>query len=169
MCPANRVQVNKELLVYKKRVIKLPFKTQLPQKHELEEQIKKRQNTIGKISDENKKKKLQIKQIYDIIILEKMRSQYDNSGFLNTKIDILKLNDAILVTVTGELFCKLGLKIKRILSPKIAMIIGYANDYVSYIPTKEAFSRGGYEVETSLFTNEVGTILINEVETLVKE
>ncbi|PKP60547.1 hypothetical protein CVT91_04930 [Candidatus Atribacteria bacterium HGW-Atribacteria-1] len=160
---------NKELLVYKKKIIKLPFKTQLPQKHELEEQIKKRQDSIGKITDKSKKKKLQIRQIYDEIILEKMRSQYNNSGFLNTEIDILRINDAILVTVPGELFCKFGLKIKRILSPKIAMIVGYANDYISYIPTKEAFSRGGYEVETSLFTNEVGTILINEVETLVKE
>ncbi len=160
---------NKELLVYKKKIIKLPFKTQLPQKHELEEQIKKRQDSIGKITDKSKKKKLQIRQIYDEIILEKMRSQYNNSGFLNTEIDILRINDAILVTVPGELFCKFGLKIKRMLSPKIAMIVGYANDYISYIPTKEAFSRGGYEVETSLFTNEVGTILINEVETLVKE
>lgn len=159
---------NKELLVYKKRIIKLPFKTQLLQKHELEEQIKKRQDTIGKISDESKKKKLQIRQIYDEVILEKMISQYNNSGFLNTEIDILKLNDAILVIVPGELFCKLGLKIKKMLFPKIAMIVGYANDYVSYIPTKEAFSRGGYEVETSLFTEDVGNILINEVEVLAK-
>jgi len=30
---------NKELLVYRKKIVKLPFKTQLPQKHELEEQI----------------------------------------------------------------------------------------------------------------------------------
>jgi len=49
------------------------------------------------------------------------------------------------------------------------MIIGYANDYISYIPTKEAFSQGGYEIETSLFADEVGNILINEIETLVKE
>lgn len=160
---------NKELLVYKKKIIKLPFKTQLPQKHELEERIIKRQNSIDKISDKSKKKKLQIKQIYDGIILEKMKSQYNNSGFLNTEIDILRINDAILVTVPGELFCELGLKIKKMLSPKIAMIVDYANDYISYIPTKKAFSQGGYEIETSLFSDEVGNILINEIETLVKK
>jgi len=160
---------NKELLVYKKKVIKLPFKTQLPQKHELEEQIKKRQDSIINTIVKSKKKKLQIRQIYDEIILEKMKSQYNNGGFLNTEIDILRVNDAILVTVPGELFCKLGLKIKKMLSPKIAMIVGYANDYIGYIPTKEAFSQGGYEVETSLFADEVGNILINEVGALVKE
>jgi len=160
---------NKELLVYKKKIIKLPFKTQLPQKHELEEQIKKRQNSIDKITNKSKKKKLQIKQIYDEDILRKMKGQYNNSGFLNTEIDILRINDVILVTIPGELFCKVGLKIKKILSPKIAMIVGYANDYIGYIPTKEAFSQGGYEVETSLFSDEVGNVLINEVEALVKK
>ncbi len=74
-----------------------------------------------------------------------------------------------MVTVPGELFCKLGLKIKKMLSPKIAMIVDYANDYISYIPTKKAFSQGGYEIETSLFSDEVGNILINEIETLVKK
>ena len=98
-----------------------------------------------------------------------MKGQYNNSGFLNTEIDILRINDAILITIPGELFCKLGLKIKTILSPKIAMIVGYANDYIGYIPTKEAFSQGGYEVEISLFADEVGNILINEIETLVKK
>jgi len=160
---------NKELLVYKKKIIKLPFKIQPPQKYKLEEQIKKRQDSIIKITDKSKKKKFQIRQIYDEVILEKMKSQYNNSGFLNTEINILRINDSILVTIPGELFCKLGLKIKKILSPKIAMIVGYTNDYVSYIPTKEAFSQGGYEVETSLFTDEVGNILTNEIEALAKE
>ena len=66
-----------------------------------------RQDSIVKITDKNKKKKLQIKQIYNEIILEKMKSQYNNSVFLNTETDILRINDAILVTVPGELFVSL--------------------------------------------------------------
>jgi len=36
-----------------------------------------------------------------------MKSQYNNSVFLNTETDILRINDAILVTVPGELFVSL--------------------------------------------------------------
>jgi len=160
---------NKEVLVYKKKIIKLPFKSKLPEKNELEEQIKKRQDSIDKITDKSKKKKLQIRQIYDEIVLEKMRSQYNNSGFLNTEIDMLKINTAILITIPGELFCKLGLNIKKMFAPNISMIIGYANDTIGYIPTKEAFSNGGYEVESSIFREDVGNILINEIKSLAQE
>lgn len=88
---------------------------------------------------------------------------------LNAEINILGIGDAILVTIPGELFCKLGLKIKKIFSPKKAMIVGYANDLIGYTLTREAFAQGGYEVETSIFSKETGNILINEINTFIQD
>ena len=52
--------------------------------------------------------------------------------------------------IPGELFVEYGLEIKEKSPFAHTLIIGYANDYVGYIPTLEAFQEGGYEVRTGL-------------------
>jgi len=67
---------------------------------------------------------------------------------LSSEIQAISLGDIALVSIPGELFVEYGLEIKR-KSPFLhTFIIGYANDYVGYIPTLKAFQEGGYEVRT---------------------
>ncbi len=40
---------------------------------------------------------------------------------------------------------KIGLQIKQACHPRRALVVGGANGMVGYVPTAEAFQRGGYE------------------------
>jgi hypothetical protein len=61
------------------------------------------------------------------------------------EVQVLRLNDAVLVGVPGELFVEIGLEIKAKSALKNTFIVGYAGGYVGYMPTKRAFEEGGYE------------------------
>jgi neutral ceramidase len=50
------------------------------------------------------------------------------------------------VTVPGELFCEIGMRIKSASPLPYTLIAGYTNGSVGYLPTVEAYSEGGYEV-----------------------
>jgi hypothetical protein len=69
---------------------------------------------------------------------------------LSSEIQVVSLGDIALVSIPGELFVEYGLEIKEKSPFAHTLIIGYANDYVGYIPTLEAFQEGGYEVRLGL-------------------
>jgi len=61
-----------------------------------------------------------------------------------TEIQVIRIGEAAFVAIPGELFAELGLAIKK--GGKYVFVVGYANDYQGYIPTREAYAEGGYEV-----------------------
>ncbi|UCG94468.1 MAG: hypothetical protein JSW13_01540 [Candidatus Aerophobus sp.] len=109
-------------------------------------------------------------QIYaqQILTLSKIKEK-----ILTTEVDVLSLGDKLaLVSIPGELFVELGLKIKKQSPFPYTYIVGYANDYVGYIPTKKAFEEGGYEVRTgaaSKLAPEAGEIILKQILSLLKE
>ena len=60
------------------------------------------------------------------------------------EIQVLKLGELILVGIGAEVFCEIGLNIKK-QAGSPTFIIGYANHDIGYIPTRKAFEEGGYE------------------------
>lgn len=94
---------------------------------------------------------------------------------MKTEIQGLRINDTILVTVPGELFVRFGLKIKREALYKNVLVVGYANDYVGYIPTEKDFERGDYAAKkvpkitgNFPFVSNVGLILTEGILKLVQ-
>lgn len=67
-------------------------------------------------------------------------------NYLNGEIVKVELGNLVLVGIPGELFSQIGREIKSQYKPKSAFVIGYANGDVGYLPTRQAFSEGGYEV-----------------------
>jgi hypothetical protein len=65
------------------------------------------------------------------------------------KVQLLKFGDAAIVALAAEAFCEIGMRIKHKSKAKYTLVVGYANGCVGYLPTKRAFSEGGYEVEDS--------------------
>ena len=57
----------------------------------------------------------------------------------------LRLGDVGIVGLPGEVFCELGMEIKRRSPAAHTLVIELANDAVGYLPTPEAFEQGGYE------------------------
>ncbi len=62
------------------------------------------------------------------------------------EIQVLAVGDSAWVGVPGELFCQIGLDIKRQSPFTSTYIAGYANSYQGYFPTPRAYEEGGYEV-----------------------
>jgi neutral ceramidase len=61
------------------------------------------------------------------------------------EIQALALGAIVVVSVPGEYFAESGLWIKERAYPTSALVATNANGRVGYIPTREAFLRGGYE------------------------
>jgi len=80
-----------------------------------------------------------------------------------TELQGLAIQDFTFVTFPGEVYVEFGLKVKELSPFKNTMVIGLANSQLGYIPRKEAFSQGGYEVRTawtSQLVHEAGDILV---------
>lgn len=61
------------------------------------------------------------------------------------EVQAMRIGSAAIVAVPAELFCEIGLEIKKHSPANPTFVVGYANGMVGYIPTEKAFSEGGYE------------------------
>jgi len=57
----------------------------------------------------------------------------------------LRVGEAAVVGLPGEVFCQLGLDAKRRSPARYTLTASLANDAIGYLPTPEAFDQGGYE------------------------
>jgi len=87
-------------------------------------------------------------------------------------VQVILIDEYAYVGIPAEYFAELGLRIKEQVYPAHALIVGYANGCVGYVPHKEAFLRGGYETtfgEFSRLAPEAGDILADSAIELIKE
>jgi neutral ceramidase len=62
------------------------------------------------------------------------------------EVMVLRLGDLGIVGLPGEVFCEAGMAIKQASRAKHTLVIQLANDGVGYLPPREAYPQGGYEV-----------------------
>ena len=74
------------------------------------------------------------------------------SGVKEYKLEMTGIlaGDAAFITVPGELFTEIGLRIKRLSPFDHTWIIGLANGHVGYIPTQRAIREGGFATHTGV-------------------
>ncbi len=61
------------------------------------------------------------------------------------EVQAIRLGADAFVGIPAELFVELGLRIKERVHPLPVQVVGCANGMLGYVPTWEAFARGGYE------------------------
>ena len=83
-------------------------------------------------------------------------------GILPIELQGIRIDDAVFVAVPAEVFVEIGLQLKRTAAYKL-FIVGIANGYIGYLPTKEAYDVGGYEVVSSKCRPEAAGKLIEQV------
>ena len=57
----------------------------------------------------------------------------------------MRLGQAQIVFLPGEPFVETALAIRQAAKGELVMVVGYADDYIGYIPTDGAVRSGGYE------------------------
>lgn len=70
-------------------------------------------------------------------------------------VRVLRLNDTVMWGSPVELFCEIALNVRRESPFRHNFFFGYANGWLGYLPTAEAFREGGYEPRTSPFSEQV--------------
>ncbi|MED3089093.1 neutral/alkaline non-lysosomal ceramidase N-terminal domain-containing protein [Bacillus toyonensis] len=82
------------------------------------------------------------------IVLEKYEQGMRRLS-IDLEVQLFQVNDGIFSGISMEPFSETALEMKEILQNELAFFGGYMNGYIGYLPTKEEFSYGGYEVELS--------------------
>lgn len=65
-----------------------------------------------------------------------------------TWLQTMRIGDVAIVGVPAELFTKLGIEIKRRSPFKHTVVVELANDWIGYLPDREAHDLGGYQTWT---------------------
>jgi len=100
--------------------------------------------------------------------LASMRQRWGDT--LPMEVQVFRLGeDVAIVALPGEVFVELGLAIKRASPFKMTLVIELANNSPAYIPTREAFSDGDYEVVNSRVKAGGGEMLVDTALRLLRE
>jgi len=83
-----------------------------------------------------------------------------NNQPIEAEILTFGLGDASIVGLPGEIFVELGLAIKEASPFKNTLVLTLANNSIGYIPNKDAFQYGAYEVEVSMIAEGEGEKLV---------
>jgi hypothetical protein len=67
-----------------------------------------------------------------------------------TWLQAIRIGDVAFVAVPAEFFTTLGIEIKRRSPLRYTYVLGLSNDYIGYVPDRDAFRLGGYQTWTGL-------------------
>jgi hypothetical protein len=129
-------------------LISLPL-SRLPGQEELEEEVSERRRSLARSISADDPIRIKI---------EKAMLGWAEDGLsavlrgnvpaqVSTEIQAIRLGDAVLVGIPGEIFNGLGKEIKRDMPGCQGAVLGYTNNDIGYIPTRAAYARGGYEIQ----------------------
>ena len=96
----------------------------------------------------------------------------ETRGMQPAEVQALFVGDVAFIGIPAEYFVEHGLRIKEESHPHHALVVGHANGMVGYVPTKQAFERGGYETTfapSSRMAPEAGDMLADAAISLVTE
>ena len=150
------VSPNADLEV-KRELVELPLR-RLPSPREAERELERKTAAVDelKAASHEKLTRARIEKFYAEITLS-LTKEIESLGLgrtMKAEIQAMRLNDAVLVGIPGELFVEIGLDIKSKSDFENTFIVGLANGEIGYIPTRQAFREGGYESISTKFTEE---------------
>jgi hypothetical protein len=92
------------------------------------------------------------------------------------ELQVIQIGDVAILAHPTELFAELGMQIKRRSPFPYTFVIGYANDFLGYIPDEAEFMRRGYAAETAPYmldmfpyASHVGAIFVQECLNLLND
>jgi hypothetical protein len=67
------------------------------------------------------------------------------------ELQAARIGDVTVLAINGEVFARFTDDLRRAIGDDRLVVVGYANAAFGYIPTREAYLEGGYEVDTAHF------------------
>ena len=132
-------------LLWQERSVELLL-GELPPREELlqrAEECKSRIEALAGRGDGSVNHWLAIKSWAEACLAELDGEPLDRS--FEVRLQVAALGDTAWVFLPGELFVEFGLRIKAASPFAFTHVAGYSNGWVGYIPTEDAFKKGGYE------------------------
>ena len=80
---------------------------------------------------------------------------------LEAELTGVRIGDTVILSFPGEVFVGISLEIRQRSPFDRTLFAGLANDYIGYVPTREANAALGYEVVASRVTPEAAGVLID--------
>jgi neutral ceramidase len=134
------------------RKIKIPV-NKLPSAAELKTEIDDSRQRLDNLKQNGNAQYTQLMDAYirlewaeDALSIVQSDTQIDH---LDMEIHAIRINNAVLVAIPGELFVDIGLNIKKTSPFPNTFIVEMANGATCYLSTRKAFEKGGYELDFS--------------------
>jgi len=89
-------------------------------------------------------------------------------GLLPIDLQAIRIQDALFVAVPGELFVEVALRAKQSAGRPV-FVVGLANGYVGYLPSRDAYEQGGYEVVSSMCRADASDRLLEAIAELERK
>lgn len=97
-------------------------------------------------------------------------ARIEDSGrvLVRLPVRVLRLNDAAIWAAPVELFSEIAIDVRSRSPFPHTFYFGYTNGWFGYLPTARAIDEGGYEPQTSLFTEAAEGDLIRQIVTFLQ-
>ncbi len=97
-------------------------------------------------------------------------SRTEDSGRVLIRLPVrtLRLNDAVIWSAPVELFSEIAIEVRARSPFSHTLYFGYTNGWFGYLPTANAFAEGGYEPQTSPFTEAAEADLTRQLVTFLQ-
>jgi len=82
---------------------------------------------------------------------------------------VIRIGDVALVSVPGEPFTETAQAVAAQSPFTHTLVSGYSNGGFGYIPIREAYGEGGYEIEATPFSADAAEVLLAESVRILKE
>ena len=169
------VHLNAETLLSSRRKMILLSLRSIPPREEVERLVQEKQSALQALTNTGATKEelaqAEIEAFHARLLLKqaKDREKVGSPKAAQVELQALRIGDCALITFPGEMFVEIGLNIKKKSPFKYTYIVGYANDYVGYLPTKEAFDDSDYETVVANFVPESAEIIEGEAIKLLQD
>ena len=145
------------------QLLQLPIK-QLPPAEEIEremEELHTRVHHLRQIGDLEQMRLVQAKATQMGWRLENSR-RYAAHATTEWPMQVMRIGEVVLVSLAGEPFSSIAERIRSESRAKYTFVSGYSNGGFGYIPDREAYRTGGYEVEATPFSEDAADIVVRE-------
>ena len=146
------------------------YKTLMPIKElPTAEEIKKKFENATKFLEETRRRTKVLDEIKKAAfpakratIHKRLSEIFGTGGIKPVPVQIIRLGNTALVSIPVEPFAEIGYQVKSSSPADWTLFSGYSNGYYGYMPMRENYAEGGYEVDTTPFSPGAAELMIEE-------